>query len=355
MFRFLLIITLILFNSIAIASSFSGNVVKISIINNHRTSSKKICSNLFSKVSSPYSINLINKEIRRLMTVKQFDDIIVFAQQTSNGVALIYKIEEAPEVKRITIDDKNSAIKISEKDFKTKVNSPFNSFKWNQDLANLELFCFENYYYDVKITDEVLISKKINSVSILVKIISGKQEFVEAIKISGNKSVDSSTIKKLLHFRPKSWWIWNKEKGKFYPSKFPHDLNKVQTLYKNKGFLDAIASISKSRGSNPNGVVLEVNIKEGPRYAIDKFLWQQDFLTSNNFSKLKSAFIIPKNSAYNPFVKDKIKERIQNLFREIKLPQPKIKIREFTSQKSSPDNPILEIGITLTPREKSDL
>jgi len=346
MSRFLFVITLLLFNSVTIASSFTGKIAKITVTNNHRTSSKKIISNLFSKIDAPYSISQINKDIHGLMSVGQFDDIKVTGQQTSNGIALLYKVEEAPEVKKITIDDENSDIKISKNFFRTKINKPFNSFNWNRDLAKLELFFLENYYYNVKITDEVLISKKLNFVSIYIKIISGTQEYVEKVKVTGNNSVDDSKIKEVVHFRPKGGF-WLKEKGTFYPSKFINDKKKIKELYKNKGYLDTSVSISKTRGSNPNAVVLNINIKEGPQYGVEKFLWKQDFLSTNNFKKLKNEFVIDKNSAYDPFVEDRIKERIKKVFEEINLPQPKITIREFISPKSSPSNPLLDIGITL--------
>ena len=350
MTRFLFIITLFFLNSVLLASSFTGKIAKITVINNNRTSSKKIISNLFTKINAPYSISLINKDIHILMSVGQFDDIKVTAQQISNGVELIYKVEEVPEVKKIIIDDEISAIKISKSFFRTKINSPFNSYKWNNDLAKLELVFLKNYYYDVKITDEVLISKKLNFVSIFVKIISGTQEYVEVVEVSGNNFVESSVIKKAMHFRPKSGWVWCSEKGYYFPSKFPNDLKKIRELYKRKGYLDTSVSILKTRGSNPNAIILNINIKEGPQYGVEKFLWRQDFLSTNNFEKLKSEFVIPKNSAYDPFVEDRIKERIKKVFEEINLPQPEITIREFTSPRSSPTNPLLDIGITLKPK-----
>ena len=350
MIRFLFVITLIFFNSVIHASSFTGKIAKITVINNNRTSSEKIISNLFTKINAPYSISLINKDLHRLMSVGQFDDIKVTAQQISNGVELIYKVEEVPEVKKIIIEDKNSEIKISKTFFRTKINTPFNSYKWNNDLAKLELLFLKNYYYDVKITDEVLISKKLNFVSIFVKIISGTQEYVEDVKVNGNNFVESSIIKKTMHFRPKNGWLWRSEKGYYFPSKFPNDLEKIRDLYKRKGYLDTSVSISKTRGTNPNAIILNINIKEGPQYGVEKFLWRQDFLATNNFEKIKAEFVIPKNSAYDPFVEDRIKEKIKKVFEEINLLQPEITIREFISPRSSPANPLLDIGITLKPK-----
>ncbi len=347
MSRFLFVITLLFFNSVTIAFSFTGKIVKISIENNHRISSAKINSNIFSHINDPFSVTTINRDVHKLMSIGQFENVKIFVQQFTNGVALIYKVEESSIVKKITIDDKKSSIKISENFFKTKVNTPFNSYKWNKDLENLELFFLKSYYYDVKITDEILISKSLNYVSIFVKIISGTQEYVEDIIITGNNVITDSEIKNILHFHPKDGWFWNKVKGIFYPSKFQDDLDKIKNLYKQKGYLDIVSTILKSRGTNPNAVILNIRIKEGPQYGVEKFLWKQDFLSTNNFKKLKSKFVIPENSAYDPFVEDRIKERIKKVFEEINLPQPEITIREFTSPKSSPNNPLLDIGITL--------
>ncbi len=282
-----------------------------------------------------------------LMKSGQFDNIIVFAQQLSNGVELLYNVEEAPEVKKITIDDEQSEIWISKKNLQTKINTPFNNYKWKKDLENLELHFLKNYYYDVKITDEVLISKSLNFVSIFVKIVSGTPQYVEDIIISGNNAVLDSEIEEIVHFRPKGGWLWWKEKGIFFPSKFPEDLEKIQNLYKQKGYLDTTASITKTKGSNPNAMVLNINIKEGPQYGVEKFLWQQNFLSSNNFEILKEEFALPENAAYYPFAEKGIKEKIKNVFEEINLPQPEVTIREFTSPKSSPGNPRLDIGISL--------
>ncbi len=347
MVRLLFVISFFFFNTVIFASSFTGDIAQISITNNHRITSERIFSNLFSRVHAPFSINTINKDVHLLMKSGQFDDIIIFAKQLSNGVSLLYKIEESPEVKKITIDDEDSEIRISRKFFRTKINTPFNSYKWNKDLEDLGLYFLKNYYYDVKITDEVLISKTMNFVSIFVKIDSGPREYVENIIISGNNAVEIPEIENLIHFRPRSGWLWFKEKGIFYPSKFPEDLKKIRDLYKQKGYLDTFASITKTKGSNPNGIVLNINIKEGPQYGVDKFLWKQRFLSTNNFEKLKAEFVIHENSAYDPFVEDRVKERIKKVFKEINLPQPDITIREFTSPKSSPDNPLLDIGITL--------
>jgi len=134
MSRLIFVIFIFLFNTAIFASSFTGKVAQISITNNYRVTSEKIFSNLSSRVHAPFSINSINKDIHRLMKSGEFDDIIVFAQQLSNGVSLLYKIEEAPEVKKVTIDDEDSEIWISRKSFRTKINSPFNSINGTKIL-----------------------------------------------------------------------------------------------------------------------------------------------------------------------------------------------------------------------------
>ena len=171
------------------------------------------------------------------------------------------------------------------------------------------------------------------------------KQFVKNIKITGAHDYEKNEIKSLLHFKTRNLWLFIK--GRFSPDKFAEDGEKIRDFFVNSGFLDANVKIFVTNNFSENLVDVNVQICKGPQYKLGTLIWNQQFLSSNDFAALKNEFSFPDNTAYTSHIIDTIREKINRYCVKITPQQPDLTIVPIISQESEPYSPVIDIIITL--------
>src|SRR5204862_2191258 len=85
---------------------------------------------------------------------------------------------------------------------------------------------------------------------------------VKALRISGNDEISSRQIRKKIVTSETGWWPFA-HKQLFDPVAWQADLDRIQRLYAASGFYHAEVVKDEVSPRPPDGVALEVHIKEG--------------------------------------------------------------------------------------------
>ena len=125
----------------------------------------------------------------------------------------------------------------------------------------------------------------------------GKKIKIEKIKIVGNNVLSSKKIvKQLKNTKPKNLiFFW---RGKWDEDKFQDDKKTLKSYYKDKGYRDFyIVNEDISLNNDKDGLVITLDVYEGPKYFYRNINWIGNYIYSNK--KLNNKLGIIKGDLFN--------------------------------------------------------
>ncbi|OHB58449.1 MAG: hypothetical protein A2173_08960 [Planctomycetes bacterium RBG_13_44_8b] len=109
--------------------------------------------------------------------------------------------------------------------------------------------------------------------NVVYEIDEGQKVKIASVKFSGNENIKSSSLQKVIKARKRKWFYWP-----FYYSEntLAEDIEKLENLYYNKGFLDFSISTKTRFSDDKSKAYITFVIDEGPIYRIEDI-----FITGN--------------------------------------------------------------------------
>ncbi len=257
-------------------AGFSAIIRNIAITGNQRIDSETIMGRISSKVGSKLELATVDKDIKNIFKLGYFKRIIVSEKVEKNGVNLTYKIFEKPSIRNILfngndhIKDKKLLTVIDVKPYQI-VNREKIKNSVNQIIA---LYASKQRFLTQ--VESKLEPVKNNRADLIFNIIEGRKTYIKAIKIFGNKHINSSSIINVMKNHPKygayilTWLPWFYT-GHFYPNALASDRSSITDLYLSKGYAKVKVKPIKIEVDPIDGkIVLQIIIDEGEQYKIGK-------------------------------------------------------------------------------------
>ena len=164
------------------------------------------------------------------LTDKPIPDNFRKVAGSDRQIVLTFTIKEKPVIRKINFTGQNKLSKGSLSDeLAVKTADPFDRFKLEEDAKKLLDKYREKGFLDAAITTDVAIDTAASKADVTFKIVEGPQSHIELVEIAGAKAFKP---KKLLGL------MKNKRKKVFFDKDLPEDLKKIETEYKNDGYLD---------------------------------------------------------------------------------------------------------------------
>ena len=247
------------------------NIDDIKIQGNIRLSESDILR--ISRLQIGDSINMedIQKAIRNLSNLNQFNDIQIFAENTnsySQGVTLKIVVEEYPLLK--TLEFRGNK-KLSEKNLTEKSElvkgtllSPNKIFTASQNILKEYR---EKHFHNVKIDTVITLSENRDYADLTVIITENKKTKIKEINIEGNDSF-SDWMLFFRQFKGTNAFKWYLPfRGEFNKDKWEEDKSNLASFYKKKGYRDFyIKEESIDLMPDEDGLSVNISIHEGPQY-----------------------------------------------------------------------------------------
>ena len=168
----------------------------------------------------------------------------------------------------------------------TKAGEILREERLYRDAVAMEECYLEKGYKDVRVTPKTVAAKGEDKVVFEVE--EGEQGFLGEVRFIGNQAVREEELKKVIRLKPASWRSGKEDSNCLRIEKLEIDLDRVEDLYQNKGFLDVQVTASVHRfgelknkeetkktpraglRANKEDLILQYRIQEGQRYGVEK-------------------------------------------------------------------------------------
>jgi len=274
----------------------------ISVVGNETISEQSIL--IFSGLNSGQRLKIpgdkLSSAIKRLWSSKLFSNVDVFiTKMDGDAIYLEINVKELDKVGRLTITGlKKSKIEELQKEIEFQSGSMLTE----NLITTTENYIKDKYRAKGYLKTKVTINTKIdtafpNTQDALIVVDKGNKIKIKNITFHGNTALTDKKLKKIMKK--------TKEKGitrMFSPSKFvedlyEEDLDKVVSIFQEKGFRDALIIKDSISWNDDNTINLDIFLTQGDRYKFGNI----NFLGNTVFTdqQLRNILRIDNGVTYN--------------------------------------------------------
>lgn len=244
----------------------------------------------------------IPNAIRQLHRTGLFSDVEILHEQVSGGVNIEITVQEQPRLQRYDI----TGVKRSQRrDLRERLNlitgfAVTESVR-TQALNTIKRFYREKGYWDttIDVIEEESESAQ-NRVVLTFDIDPGERIKVREILFSGNEEFSGRRLRKAFgEIKQDRWWRIFK-RHVFTQDDYEEGMENVLTFYRNRGFMDVRFvqdSVYVDDWRGKEGVILELELEEGPQYKIRNIDWEGNTIYTDE--ELTQAFGFQSGDVFN--------------------------------------------------------
>jgi len=219
---------------------------------------------------------------RALFRTGYFDDIKV----ARDGNVLILAIVERPAVSEINFEG-NKAIKTDDLMKALRDNGLAEGQIFRQTILEGMIQELQRQYvaqgrYGAIVETEVEELPR-NRVAINVSVKEGDVAKIKQINIIGNRDFDEDELLDQFELRTSGWFTWITGKDKYSREKLSGDLERLQSWYLDRGYIQFnVNSAQVSVSPDKQAVFISINVTEGDVYTVDKIDLAGDLIVSES-------------------------------------------------------------------------
>ena len=219
--------------------------------------------NSAGKVEVSYSHKGCYGSLRNLYRQGIFEDVVVEAESTAEGLVLTVRVKENPTLLRVRYD---GADKLDEKDFEEVVQLVAGQVVSAKDIDQARRDIIDLYqekgYLHAEVEAE---SRGDRNADLVFRIREGKKVQVAKIHFRGNEAVASDDLRGSMKTKEDRWW----RGGDFKADVFEEDKKAIVARMGQEGFVDArIVDVQQTFSEDKSKLELAIEVDEGPRYSV---------------------------------------------------------------------------------------
>jgi outer membrane protein insertion porin family len=253
-------------------------------------------------------------DFRRLWGTNFLDNlrIEVLDARYDNGVPgkhIVFHMEERPRVKIVDYPEKIDRSKLDEKLKEANVSLRLDSFLDQGTVRRVEgilrnMMAEKGHQFaEVKSRVEELPGGP-KLARVVFDVSEGPKVKVRDIEFVGNQQVSDRALKRRMKDTKEHWFLsWITGRGTYHEAKFEEDAEKVETYYREKGYVQArigtpeIRTLQDSADKETRWVQLRIPVTEGPRYRIGEVNFEGNKVVDTKF--LQPLFKLKKGEYYS--------------------------------------------------------
>ncbi|MDF1660855.1 MAG: outer membrane protein assembly factor BamA [Planctomycetota bacterium] len=276
---------LLLSPNLCLAQGTKPIIERIEFIGLRRVSKGELIQRIKSRVGEAFSSETMSEDLERLYSLERFgsSDLTVppvkakALRGKAGGVRIVFTVVERPAVSRVKVTGAK-AFKLSDLQsaLKSEVGQIFDDYRAEQDVLRLrEILLKKGFLYSsVSYKKEFT---KAGDIQLTFETSAGPQVTIEELNYTGVRFFDDPDIFEDLQgfaSKPRSYFGFGEE-GYFSRENLAKDLSIIARFYRSRGFLDAVVALDKlTFNEDRDEVVVDIRVKEGPRYTIRKVVIQ---------------------------------------------------------------------------------
>lgn len=208
--------------------------------------------------------------IRALYKTGFFRDI----QMSRQGGILVIQVVERPAISKITLsgnkDIKDEDLRRGLREIGLSEGETFDRLELDRLTQELTRQYNNRGKYNVRIKPSVTELDR-NRVEITIVIAEGKPSKIQHINIVGNTKFSDEEIRGDFEQNTSNWLSWYKRDNQYSREKLSGDLEKLQSFYQDRGYVDfSIESTQVSVSPNKKDIFITANVREGEIYRLSE-------------------------------------------------------------------------------------
>lgn len=249
-------------------------VVEIRIEGNRRIEADAIRARIETQTGDVFSSARLAEDVRSINNLGFFKDLRVYTEEVENGRVLIFRVEENPVVRQITIagNDALEAEKIREQ-LTLTTGSTLDLPLLIENRERIEVL-YQAEGYQLADIDYEIETLPNDAVAVHFEVEEGKKLKLRSIVFEGNEHFTDRELGEELQIKP--WKFWNyatqfikKGAGVYAEPLFVQDLQTVEKKYADAGYLRAEIG-DPEVDATESGMTVTVPVTEGERFRTGK-------------------------------------------------------------------------------------
>ena len=234
--------------------------------------------------------------IRALYKTGFFQDVRLDRQ----GDILVLTVVERPAINKLTVDGnkdlQTEQLMGSLKDIGLSEGETFDQMSLDRVKQELTRAYQNRGKYNVEITPTVTKLDR-NRVDIAIKIKEGKAAKIRHVNVIGNDIFSDKQLLGGWESRPSNWLSWYRRDDQYSKEKLSGDLEKLQSYYLDRGYIDAEVGADNTQVSispDKRDVYITAGLTEGEQYKISTVGVSGDtVLPKEDVEKIVAVFVRP--------------------------------------------------------------
>jgi outer membrane protein insertion porin family len=213
----------------------------------------------------------VARDARTLWNQDLFDDIVIEARPSGDGIAIIVTLTERPVVASIVFEGNDE---VSEEDLDEEVTLTEGGIVSIPDIREQlqkirdkyaeEGFFLARVEYELRARDT-----DNNEVDVVFKITEGIETVVRSVRFTGNEHIDGDDLRGVMEIHETSIISFLTSNDSFQQSSFDDDMTRLQAYYYDQGYLGMQVGRPRVELSPDREYVdITVPVTEGPRFRI---------------------------------------------------------------------------------------
>ena len=181
------------------------------------------------------------------------------AAGSDRQVVLTFTVKEKPVIRKLTFSGQKKLSKGTLADELTvKTSDPLDRFKLEEDVKKIVDKYHEKGFLDATVDMDVKVDTAASKAEVVFNVVEGPKSRIELVEISGVKAFKPKTLLGLMK---------NKRKKVFFEKDLPADHKKIETEYKNNGYLDVrLSTPLVTLSPDKTRIAIALGLDEGRPY-----------------------------------------------------------------------------------------
>ena len=226
-------------------------------------------ANIQTTVGKPRSHDMIEQDVRTLIGTGFFLDVRVLEESIKDGVRVVYQVTGKASLKEIIVEGgkliRNDRLK---REVTLKVGDVLDERKAHESAAKMMEVYQKAGFPDAKVEPVSNIDKDTGKAILKFKVTEADRVFIKAIQLTGNKSVKTPVLLKLIKTKRRWWGSWMAGSGVLKDEQFVEDLEKLRDHYRSKGYIDVEIKSTRVERVGKQWLIVHIDLFEGQQYKV---------------------------------------------------------------------------------------
>ena len=275
-------------------------IEKIQIAGNLRIAEDVILPNIKTKEGDIFDLKKLNEDLKSIYKMGYFENVELKIDEGTKGIIVTFEVKENPSVKEIVFKG-NKKIKTEDlsKIVEVKEGQIVTPKELDKALETIKMYYEQSGYLGTQVSVETEKAPPAQ-IKLIFNIKEGEKKYIKQIQFIGNKAFSDKDLKSYLSISEKTVFSPAKkitqyirafirpepfaEPGVYNIAFLYRDLGRIETAYKNKGYIDVRVG-DPIVEEEPDGVIIKIPIEEGPQYKVGKVKINQDLFPEEKIYK----------------------------------------------------------------------